>query len=248
MSSPHSDDLPAGAGSHQGHLRPSQPVAAEALLPGDPGRALALASHLLVKPLMANHARGLWGYHGTTEAGEELSVQATGIGGASAAVVLTELAGLGLERAVRVGTCRALAPQLKLGQIINVSGAIAEEGSAGAEGLVASDPALATALMAEGTQPVTVASTDRYYDWDRGAAGRRLSQGAVAVDMGTATLFAGGPRLDVAVGCLLVVAEVPAGVGTPYVERRGTRIEDEALAEAAERMGELALAGLAATR
>jgi purine-nucleoside phosphorylase len=42
------------------HLKPSTDYAEDALLPGDPGRALALAQQLLTEPRMSNHARGLW--------------------------------------------------------------------------------------------------------------------------------------------------------------------------------------------
>ena len=57
---------------------------------------------------MFNHHRGLWGYTGTAPDGEPLTMQATGMGGPSAAIVLEELARLGLRRAVRLGTaCRA---------------------------------------------------------------------------------------------------------------------------------------------
>ena len=46
------------------HLRPTAPIAADVLLPGRPGAALALAQALLDGPLMANHSHGLWGYSG----------------------------------------------------------------------------------------------------------------------------------------------------------------------------------------
>ena len=46
-----------------------------------PGRALLLAQELLEEPKMSNHARGLWGYSGRTPAGDELTIQATGMGG-----------------------------------------------------------------------------------------------------------------------------------------------------------------------
>jgi uridine phosphorylase len=189
---------------------------------------------VLAKPLMANHARGLWGYHGATQAGDELTVQSTGIGGPSAAVVLTELAALGLRRAVRIGTCRALSAELGLGDALVVSEALAEEGSAGG-GLAAADPGLTAALAAD-REPVTVASTDLFYDG--GGDDRRRLDGAVAVEMGTATLFAIGARLGVAVGCLLVVRETAGG----------RLIEDEPLAEAAAGIGRLAAAALGATR
>ena len=97
------------------HVLPSQPLAPDALLPGDPGRAMALAQLLLEKPLMSNHNRGLWGYTGETPEGRQLTVQSTGMGGPSAAIVLHELAELGVRRAIRVGTCGALDGSLELG-------------------------------------------------------------------------------------------------------------------------------------
>src|SRR5215218_7899436 len=89
-------------------LRPTAPIAAEAILVGDPGRALMLAQELLCEPKMSNHARGLWGYSGETEAGRQLTIQSTGMGGPSASVVLADLAELGVRRAVRIGTCASL--------------------------------------------------------------------------------------------------------------------------------------------
>src|ERR1700754_3486049 len=95
------------------HLRPVAPVAPRALLPGDPGRALALAQVVLGDDRrMFNHARGLWGYSGTGLDGAPLMIQATGMGGPSAALVLEELAKLGVRSAIRVGTARALVDDL----------------------------------------------------------------------------------------------------------------------------------------
>ena len=42
------------------------PIAPDVLLPGDPGRAMAMAQALLVAPKMHNLHRGLWGYTGET--------------------------------------------------------------------------------------------------------------------------------------------------------------------------------------
>ncbi len=226
------------------HLRPSNPVASDALLPGDPGRALALAQLLLTKPLMSNHARGLWGYSGETEAGDPLTIQATGMGGPSAAIVLAELAELGVKRAIRVGTCGALDPGLALGDLIAVSAALADDGTSarlGADGLAEPDPRLTTALQADGVPAVKIATTDLFHevDPDRPDAWKRA--GAAAVEMEAAALFTLGRRLGVDVACLLVVSDVTEGS-----QRR--RIDDEALTDAAERMGRAAAAALAATR
>src|ERR687890_1431442 len=101
------------------HLRPTAELAERVLLPGDPGRALAVAQVLLeTPPKMFNHARGLWGYTGVAPDGEPLTVQATGMGGPSAAIVVEELIALGATRLVRVGTCGALVDGFALGDLL----------------------------------------------------------------------------------------------------------------------------------
>src|SRR5207249_8525238 len=94
------------------HLRPTASLAPRVLLPGDPGRALLLAQALLHEPRMFNHHRGLWGYTGAAEDGAPLTIQATGVGGPSAAIVVRELVDLGARALVRVGTCGSLVPDL----------------------------------------------------------------------------------------------------------------------------------------
>ncbi|MEX2448674.1 MAG: hypothetical protein WD404_08025, partial [Solirubrobacterales bacterium] len=135
-------------------LRPTAPLSPDAILVGDPGRALLLAQELLERPKMSNHARGLWGYSGRTAAGDELTIQATGMGGPSAAIVLADLAELGVRRVVRVGTCRGLGDGAELGEVLLVGEALASGGSAASFGVaagagVAPDPALLAGLRAE---------------------------------------------------------------------------------------------------
>ena len=132
-------------------LRPTAPIAADAVLVGDPGRALLLAQELLEEPKMSNHARGLWGYFGQTPAGGELTIQATGMGGPSAAIVLADLAELGVRRAVRVGTCTGAGPSRAPGELLLVAEAVADGGSAASFGVapgdtVAPDPGAARRL------------------------------------------------------------------------------------------------------
>jgi uridine phosphorylase len=232
------------------HLRPSAPYAPDALLPGDPGRALALAQQLLTEPKMSNHARGLWGYTGETPEGRPLSIQSTGMGGPSAAIVLQELAELGVRRVVRVGTCGAVDPELEHGELVVARDALAEDGASralGAGETVEPDPELTAALSAglpPRATPSRIVTTDLFYDGEpdhggpppaRADAWRR--RGAVVVEMEAATLFTLGERLDIATGCVLVVSDT-------FGEGVRRRIEDDDLAEAAERMGALAAAAL----
>jgi uridine phosphorylase len=231
---------PPVSGGEPIHLRPTAELAERVLLPGDPGRALALAQVLLERPLMFNHHRGLWGYTGTAPDGQPLTIQATGMGGPSAAIVLCELIGLGVRRAIRVGTCGALAPGLDLGELVIASEAISADGTSRALGAgerVAADPRLTDALagQAPAARRGAVVSVDLFYD-----DGRRPSpEGALAIEMEAAALFAVGAHAGLPVGCLLAVSDTfgPGGA------RR--RIEDDDLLAAAERMGTAAAAALA---
>ncbi|HYJ22592.1 MAG TPA: hypothetical protein VEW07_11300 [Solirubrobacterales bacterium] len=190
-------------------LRPTASVAADAILVGDPGRALMLAQVLLEQPKMCNHARGLWGYSGLTPAGDELTLQSTGMGGPSAALVLADLAELGVHRAIRVGTCTALDPKLPAGQLLAIDEAYAW-GGGGAGAAVLPDPRLAAALrdeLGDEALPATVASLDTLH---AGGGPAPVSAGDAA-DMQTATLFGRAPQLGVELAAVLIVTETAAG-------------------------------------
>jgi uridine phosphorylase len=199
------------------YLRPTAAIAEDAFLPGDPGRALALAQALLDKPVMSNHNRGLWGYYGLTAGGHPLTIQATGIGGPSAAAVLSELAELGLRRALRIGSCRALDNRLALGDVVIADRAFALDGTSMALGCSGQLQAnAATSKWLRDADPVAWTGMVASVDLLATPSGAGLStalgsaltaSGAVAVDMATAPLMALGERLDVAIGSALIVSE-----------------------------------------
>ena len=228
------------------HLRPTAPLAERVLLPGDPGRALALAQTLLVEPRMFNHHRGLWGYTGPARAdGAPLTIQATGMGGPSAAIVLHELISLGARRAIRVGTCGALAPELALGDLVVARESICADGTSralGASERVQGDPSLTEALInaAPGAHAGAVVSVDLFYDDDPRAGGDAGAADALAIEMESATLFAVGARAEVPIACVLAVSDTFDARGTR------TRIDDHALLAAAETIGAVAVAALSA--
>jgi len=222
------------------HLRPTAPLAERVLLPGDPGRALALAQALLVDPLMFNHHRGLWGYTGAAGDGEPLTVQATGMGGASAAIVLSELIALGARRAIRVGTCGALDPSLALGELVIAREAICDDGTSRALGAgerIAADSSLTDTLArcAPSAHAGTIVSVDLFYDGGR----RRDAKEALAIEMEAAALFAVGAAASVPVACVLAVSDTFDPSGARH------HIDDHSLLGAAERMGAAAVEALA---
>lgn len=222
------------------HLHPTAPLAERVLLPGDPGRALRLAQSLLAEPRMFNHNRGLWGYSGAASDGRPLTIQSTGMGGPSAAIVIAELVELGARRLVRVGTCGALSPQLELGDLLIVAEAMAVDGTSralGAGARMKPHAGLTEALRRAGgsVKSGAVVSTDLFYDPSAPEPGWRAA-GALAVEMETATLFTLAGSQNVAAASLLLVSDVlmPAR----------SRISGAALSAGELRLGEVAAAAL----
>jgi uridine phosphorylase len=222
-------------------LRPKAPLTPDAILVGDPGRSLLLAQELLEEPRMSNHARGLWGYTGRTDTGAELTIQATGIGGPSAAAVLADLVELGVKRAVRIGTCTGLGEKVGLGELLLVAPALAGGGSTDAFGvtrgdLVPPDPELLELLcvqLGDEARLATVASVDSLP-----AQAPDLLPRADAVDMQTATVLARAAQLGIGAAAVLIVAEDSWNEKT---------LDDEALEVAAKRAGHAVLAILSAS-
>lgn len=216
------------------HLRPTAAIAANALLPGDPKRAMDLAARIMAKPLMSNLSRGLWGYWGHTVDGHELTVQSTGIGGPSAAAVLSELHALGVTRVIRVGTCAALDPGLRPGDELVVGSALAGDGVGLALGANAAIPADAGLTAALGGTGATVASVDLMPPPGSAVTQAWAANGALALDLTTAAVFAVAADLGLAAGCALVVS---AAVD-------GSRLDDELLDAATLALGERAARAL----
>jgi uridine phosphorylase len=223
------------------HLHPTAPLADRALLPGDPGRALSLAQALLAEPRMFNHNRGLWGYTGTAADGDPLTIQSTGMGGPTAAIVITELAELGARRLVRVGTCGALDPGLELGDLLLVTGALSSDGTSralGADERVAPDRELLGRLSATGElKPAVVASVDLFYGADERPL---LDAGAQALDMECATLFALAQKLELQAAAVLIVSDT--------ILPHRTRVTANALKEAERAAGATAAEALSNER
>jgi uridine phosphorylase len=209
------------------HLKPAADLAERVLLPGDPHRALAVAQALLEQPRMFNHHRGLWGYSGQARDGELLTIQSTGMGGPSAAIVIEELIALGARTFIRIGTCGALTDAHAIGEIVVPEAALALDGASralGADGRVLPDADLA----ADGAR-VVAASVDLFYgDPDTGEAD--------VVEMECATLFQLGRLRGVRTAAVLGVTDALAG--------GRTRIEPEQLEALGIELGEAAWAAL----
>jgi len=223
------------------HLRPTAELAERVLLPGDPHRALAVAQVVLEQPRMFNHTRGLWGYTGTARDGALLSVQSTGMGGPSAAIVAEELIDLGARTLVRIGTCGSLVAEVELGELVVAREVLGADGTSAAlseAGRFAADPVLTLALERAGARPVTAVSTDVFYERRAQLAREWVHAGAEVVEMEAATLLAVAAHRGARAAVLLAVSDSLRGG-----ERQ--RLDLEEVEAAGVRLGEAAWAALA---
>ncbi len=232
------------------HVRAREGDYAEAcLLPGDPLRAQYIAETFLDDADRKNRERGMLGFTGTYR-GRPVSVQATGMGCPSAAIVMEELVRLGVKRMLRVGTCGGLQPDLELGDLVVAISAVPVDQTA--VHLVAGEPHVPTAdwelvhgavhaakKLGRRVRVGPIVSSDVFYDPDPGRAQRWSDHGLLAVEMEAAVLFTLGALRRVQAGCLLTVSDV-------IVEGEFTRITDDDLRAAVDGMTELALDTLTA--
>jgi uridine phosphorylase len=97
------------------------------LLPGDPGRCAPIAALFDDAKLVASN-REYVTYTGYLD-GEKVSVTSTGIGCPSAAIAVEELAIVGADTFIRVGTSGAIQKDIVSGELAIISGAIRDEGT-----------------------------------------------------------------------------------------------------------------------
>ena len=210
------------------------------LLPGDPGRCEKIARYF-ENPVHVMTNREYVTYTGTL-LGEKVSVTSTGIGGPSASIAMEELANLGADTFVRVGTCGGIKLEVTSGDIVVATGAVRMEGAsreyAPIEYPAVPDIGVVNALVAAAgelglkshvgvvqckdsfygqhdpaSKPVGYELLNKWEAWKR--------MGCLASEMESAALFIVGGALRVRVGsCFLVMANQErekAGLPNPVV-------------------------------
>ncbi len=238
------------------HLRAEQGAYADAvLLPGDPLRAGYIADTYLDDVTQVNEERGLLGFTGTWQ-GKPVSVQGTGMGCPGASIVFEELIQLGCTKLMRVGTCGGLQPHHALGDLIVALSAVPADATA--MHLVGNEPHCPTAswelvhgavhAAKEMGQPMHVGpivTSDVFYNPNEAQYERWSARGVLAVEMEAAALFTVaalggiGKVKGILAGCLLTISDI-------VVEGVFTRITDEELRAAVDRMTRVALATVTA--
>lgn len=191
-------------------------VAPDVLLPGDPDRATLIAENLFDAPRLYNEHRHLLGYTGGYR-GLDVSVQSTGMGCPSLAIVVEELVRLGAKRLVRIGTCGAISPDVSPGDLVVATASVANEGTTrqylGGDGYApAADFELTSALHAAArrtgrrTHTGLIRTDDAFYAVAPEDVPDMAARGILAVEMEASALFTLAALRGVKAGCILVAS------------------------------------------
>ncbi len=112
----------------QPHIRCSSEDAARyAILPGDPGRVERIKEFLTdARDIAFNREhKSAVGYY----KGVKVMAVSTGMGGPSTAIAAEELRKIGVEAMIRIGSCGALVPGIRLGELVIANGAVRDDGT-----------------------------------------------------------------------------------------------------------------------
>jgi DeoD family purine-nucleoside phosphorylase len=215
------------------------------LVPGDPRRARYIAETFFDPGArLVNEERGELGFTGSYR-GRPISVQAAGMGCASAAIYYTELIQLGATRLIRVGTAGGLAEGLRMADTVVAISATPDDqivsqlcgGEAHAPTASYSlvERAVASARAKGATVHVgPIVSSAIFYDNRAGIMQRWKDRGHLAVEMEAAVLYTLGALHKIETLCIATISDLIAS------ETETERISDAELKVGVDRMMEVA--------
>lgn len=220
-------------------------VAPVVLLPGDPDRACRAAA-LLDGATCYNENRGLLGFTGGY-AGRTVSVQTTGMGAPSAAIVAEELIMLGARVLIRTGTAGGATAAVRAGELVVATASVPLDGTtrtylggdpyapvADFDVVAALTAACRTAEVPHHTG--LIATGDALYAESAGSTALWAGRGVLAFEMEASAIFTVAALRRVRAGCVVLVTNV-SGVHD--------RIEGPAYDQAEAAMLRVALAAAA---
>ncbi len=238
------------------HIRcEASDIARYVFCPGDHARARKIADRLEGSYLVTD-SRGYAVYSGTYR-GVFMTVCGTGMGGPTVAIALEELAHLGADTFIRVGSCGVFQPGQKPGDVIIASGTMRAGGTANAY-LPPIFPAVPTfqvlRALVEAAEALGVPHTvgvgvagDAFYA-PRDPAWRQMLQkaGAVSIEMESDTLFVVGAYRGWRTGALFASDGTPEEIKPQWGEEAFRQGEQQAIDIALHAMHQLALSDGAA--
>ncbi|MEM7105641.1 MAG: purine-nucleoside phosphorylase [Bacteroidota bacterium] len=193
-------------------------IANTVLLPGDPLRARFVSENLMQDSFCYNEVRGMYGYTGFYN-GKRVSIQGAGMGIPSNTIYAHELINTyGVRTLIRVGTCGAVLPELKLGQVILAITASSDSGInnqifKGLNYAPAADFALLSAAndvakkLGIDAMIGNVFSTDVFYSNEEDRWGVWAQHGILAAEMETSGLYTIAARFNVKALSILTVSD-----------------------------------------
>jgi purine-nucleoside phosphorylase len=210
-------------------------IAERVLLPGDPLRAKWIAETYLDEVRCYSTVRNMLGYTGLY-AGTPISVQGTGMGMPSASIYTHELINeYGVRTLVRVGSCGALATDLRLHDVIAASGSSTDSAMNRLrfDGLVDYAPVADFGLLrtavdvaAERGVEVTVGpimASDTFYSERPDLFERLADHGVLAVEMESAAIYTIAARYRARALTILTVSDhIRTGEKISAVDRERT--------------------------
>jgi uridine phosphorylase len=208
-----------------------------ALIPGDPGRVDRIADHCDESETVAQNRE--YKVVNATYGDRELTICSTGIGCPSAAIALEEMANVGVETFIRVGTTGALQSDIEIGDMIVATGAAKNEGTSkryeDVEYPAVPDYEVLSSLVdsAEANDEEVhvgpIASDDAYYAETDEHVADWADAGLLSVEMEAAAVFTLARRRGLSAGAICTV-DGNLVEGT----QKGTDTEDDELPEKAK--------------
>ena len=193
------------------HAEPGD-VAPFVLLPGDPNRAKLIAETFFGSPHRYTDHRGLWGYTGTYQ-GLRVSVQTTGMGCPSLAIVTEELVRLGAKTLLRVGTAGIIAETVAPGDLVIANASVPRDGTTRmylrGDAYAPSASFSVTRALAEaapGAHVGLIQTEDAFYATGPEDVPKLAERGVLALEMEASALFLLGKLRGVETGCILVAS------------------------------------------
>jgi len=193
-------------------------IAETVLLPGDPLRAKFIAENFLSDVEQFNAVRNMFGYTGTYN-GKKVSVMGTGMGCPSIGIYSYELIHMyGVKNLIRVGSCGAYDPNLKLFDIVLAIGASTDSNYASQYNLPGTFSATASWELLSKAKNIAdenniqatvgnIVSSDIFYNDDSESWKSWAKMGCLAAEMETYALYCNASRAGVNALTILTVSD-----------------------------------------
>ncbi|MFA9422486.1 MAG: purine-nucleoside phosphorylase [Sedimentibacter sp.] len=212
-------------------------IADTVLLPGDPLRAKFIAENFLSDVEQFNAVRNMFGYTGTYN-GKKVSVMGTGMGCPSIGIYSYELIhNYGVKNLIRVGSCGAYHPDLKLFDIVLAMGASTDSNYAvqynlpGIYSATASWELLSKAKSFADEKNIqatvgNIVTSDIFYNDNPENWKQWAKMGCLAAEMETYALYCNASRAGVNALTILTVSDSIANHSETTPEQREKGFQD----------------------